>query len=49
VCIFKIPKITFNLAYNISIFKSLGKGLERFIDKSKTQKVAFGMRYITEF
>jgi len=31
-----------------SVFKSLWKGLEHFIDKSKAWKVAFGMRFIRE-
>jgi len=39
------------LAYNTSwsVFKSLGKGLEHFIDKSKAQKATFGVCSIRVF
>jgi len=51
--IFKILKIMFNssLAYNtsLSVFKSLGKSLEHFIDKSKAWRAAFGEHSIREF
>jgi len=32
-----------------SLIKSLGKGLEYFIDKSKARKAAFGVHSIREF
>jgi len=49
--IFKISKITLNVDFNtsLSVFKSLGKGLECFIDKFKARKAAFGVRSIREF
>jgi len=46
----KFQKSAF-LAFNTSwsVFKSLGKGLECFIDKFKARKAAFGVRSIREF
>jgi len=46
----KLP-LTVSLVYNTSwsAFKSLGKGLECFIDKSKARKADFGVRSIREF
>jgi len=35
--------------FKCNTYKSLGKGLEHFIDKSKAQKAAFGMYSIKEF
>jgi len=48
---FQESPLTVSLAYNTSVLvlKSLGKGLDRFIDKSKAQKAAFGMHSIREF
>jgi len=43
----KSVSLVFNTS--LSVFKSLGKGLERFIDKFKAQKAAFGVRSIREF
>jgi len=46
----KIQKspLTVSLAYDtsLSVFKSLGKGLECFIGKSKAQKATFGVSSI---
>jgi len=48
--ILKFQKSVF-LAFNtsLSVFKSLGKVLECFIDKFKARKAAFGVRSIREF
>jgi len=42
---------TVSLAFNtsLSVFESLGKGLECFIENLKAQKAAFGVRSIREF
>jgi len=47
---FQKPPLKVSLAYNTSssVFKSLGKGLEYLIDKSKARKAAFGVRSIKE-
>jgi len=45
---FQKSPLTVSFAYD-TVFKSLGKGLECFIDKYKAQKAAFGMHSIREF
>jgi len=48
---FQKSPLTVSLAFStsLSVFKSLGKGLECFIDKFTAWKAAFGVRSIREF
>jgi len=48
---FQKSPLTVSLTYNtsLSVFKTLRKDLECFIDKFKAQKAAFGMHSIREF